>query len=89
MDEDIKKIIEENLKLTKEIHEMTKKIKSFVLWQQIFNVIKILIIIIPIVLGIIYLPPLLKEIVGNYQELLDFNPVGGMDLPAGIDKYIR
>jgi len=70
MDEEIKKILEKNLKLTKEIHEMAKSIKSFMMWQRVFSFLKILIIVVPIVIGIIYLPPLLKNVFEQYQGLL-------------------
>ncbi len=73
----VKKILEENLKLTKEIYKMTKSIKSFVLWQRIFGALKILIIVVPIVLGIIYLPAILEKAFTPYKELLDIEDVGG------------
>lgn len=70
MDEEIKKILEKNLKLTEEIHEMAKSIKSFMMWQRIFSFLKILIIVVPIVIGILYLPPLLKNVFKQYGDLL-------------------
>jgi hypothetical protein len=70
MDEELKKLLEENLKLTQEIHTMTKKINKFVIWSRIFGFLKILIIVVPIILGIIYLPPLLKDVFGQYKDLL-------------------
>ena len=69
MDEEVKKLLEKNLKLTEEIHRMAKSIKSFMMWQKIFGFLKILIIVVPIVIGIIYLPPLLKNIFEQYQGL--------------------
>ena len=71
----IEKLVEENLRLTEEVLKLTKKINNFVLWSRIFSFLKILIIIVPIVLGIIYLPPLLKDVLGPYQELLGGNPL--------------
>ena len=56
MDEEIKKILEENLKLTQEIHQMTKKIKNYINFQKVMSLIYILLIVVPIILGIIYLP---------------------------------
>ena len=82
MDEEIKKLLEKNLKLTEEIHKMTKGIKSFVLWQRIFGVLKILIIVVPIVLGIIYLPPLIQSLTEQYQEILN---IGGGEAGSLLD----
>jgi len=76
MDEDIKKLLEKNLELTEDIHEMTKKIKSYILWQKVFSIIKILIILVPIILGIIYLPPLLRDVFDQYRELLNIGGTG-------------
>ncbi len=70
MDEQVKKILEENLKLTKEIYKMTKSIKSFVLWQRIFGALKILIIVTPIILGIIFIPRLIENVKNNPEGLL-------------------
>lgn len=97
MEEEIKKLLTENLKLNQEIHKMVKGIKSFLFWQRIWGVIKILIIIVPIVISIIYLPPLFKQIMGQYQSLLgvgqsDLNLEsllgdGGLDVNSLLDNY--
>lgn len=70
MDEEIKKLLEQNFKLTQEIYVMTKKIKNYVTFQKVMSVIYILLIIVPIILSIIFLPPLIKNYMGQYQELL-------------------
>jgi hypothetical protein len=55
---------------------MTKKIKRWVTMQRIWGVLKILIILVPIVLGAIYLPPLARKgiepLQDFYQQVLDF-----------------
>ena len=71
MDEEIKKLLEKNLELTEEIYKKAKYMKRYVIFQQIFCILKILIIVVPIVLGIIYLPPLLKNVYSQYHELLN------------------
>ncbi len=70
MDEEIKKLLEKNLTLTEEIHKMVKSIKRYMFWQNVWSFLKILIIVVPIVIGIIYLPPLLKGVFQQYQSLL-------------------
>ena len=70
MDEEIKKLLQKNLELNQRIYEMVKSIKSYIFWQRIFGVLKILIIVIPIIVGIIYLPPLFKQVINQYQSLL-------------------
>jgi len=74
---ELHKLLQENLKISKELRKMTEKINRWVVWQRVTGVIKILIIIIPIVLGVIYLPPLVKKSIQPlqdvYQEFLGFN----------------
>ena len=82
MDEEIKKLLEKNLKLTGEIYKMAKSIKSFILWQRIFSALKILIIVVPIIIGIIYLPPLLKDLINQYQSILG---LGGGEAGSMLD----
>lgn len=81
MDEEIKKLLEKNLAMTEEIYKMTKSIKSFVVWERVFGVIKLLLIAVPIILGIIYLPPLLNNVIGQYQSLL--GGANGAGAPTG------
>ncbi len=68
MEEEIKKLLKKNIELSKENNEMTKSIKKFVFWSRIFTVVKIVIILIPLILGIIYLPPLVKDV---YKEVIN------------------
>ncbi len=85
MDEDIKKILEENLKLTQEIHKMTKHIKRYVVMSQIMGVFKLILIIVPIILGFLYLPPLFKNAFQQYQELLDLKSGLGIENVKDLD----
>lgn len=105
MDEDIKKLIEENLRLTQEIHVMTKKMKSYITFQKVMSFIYFIIIVVPIVLSIIYLPPLLKNIFSQYQEVLGGGSIQGLleggagnlnlnnvdvkKLPPDLQKYFK
>jgi len=68
---ELQKLLEENLKISKELYEMTKKIKQWVAWQKVWGVLKILIILVPLTLGIIYGPTLLRGVIMPYQELLN------------------
>ena len=76
MDQELKKLVKKNLELNKEMYDMVKYIKRFIIFQQIFGAIKILLIVVPLVLGIIYLPPLIKDTLKQYQSLIG---VGGVE----------
>lgn len=77
---DLQKLLVENLKISKDLYEMTKKINRWIIWQRVWGALKILIIVVPIILGIIYLPPLMQELIKPYQELLNLGQNVG---PAG------
>jgi len=91
MDEEIKKLLEENNKLVQEIHAMTKRINRFVISSQIMGVIKILVIVVPLIWGYYFLSPLLKDVLGQYQAAIGAitNPAGLLDVgqnnPPAID----
>ena len=70
MDEEIKKLLEENLKYSKEIYGMTKKIKGHITFQKVMCIIYILLIVVPLILSIIYLPPLINNLFNQYQDIL-------------------
>lgn len=76
----VEKLMEENLRLTEEIYKMTKKINKFVLWSRVFGILKILIIAVPVIIGIIYLPPILKDVFNQYKNLIGIGqgPNGGV-----------
>lgn len=76
----VEKLLKENLEMTEEIHKMTKKIDRFVFWQKIFGTLQILFIVVPIILGIVYLPPLLKNVLNQYQDLLEDGSGGASKL---------
>jgi hypothetical protein len=45
-------------------------IKNYVFWARVGGFLKILLIIVPLVLSILFLPPLLKNVLGQYSDLL-------------------
>jgi len=80
MDEDLKKLLEENLLLNRENHAMLKSIKRHFVWQRVVAIFYFIIIVGPIIWGIFYLPELLKPIIGQYQDLLS----NGSSAPLNI-----
>jgi hypothetical protein len=68
--DDLKKLLELNLEKNEEILSISKDIKRYIKWQQIWSTLRFLLIFVPIVLGFIYLPPLLKDVFAQYRDLL-------------------
>jgi len=93
--------MEQNLELTKEIYTMTKKMKSYLAFQRLVSLFYLFIIIAPIVLGIIYLLPLLSGLLDQYKDVLGLpagsNPIesllkggtGGLDLNSLDPEKIK
>lgn len=67
--ENLKALIDQNSKKTDQILEKVNWIRSYLKMQQIIGLIKFLLIIIPIILGLIYLPPMLKEYLDQFSAL--------------------
>jgi len=75
---DLKDLIEKNIKWSQVIYNQNKKIKHRLTMMVVGNYLRLALIIAPIILGIIYLPSLIKQFSAQYQDVL-----GGMGLPIG------
>ncbi|MBU1036731.1 hypothetical protein KKF32_01680 [Patescibacteria group bacterium] len=60
-DGQIKDLLEKNLVCVEEILKVTKKIKKHLLWTKVTRLIYILLIVVPLILSIIYLPSFLDK----------------------------
>lgn len=69
-EDEVKTILEENLRLAKETNEMVRKIKKHIAWQKAISVFYLLMFVIPLILSLIYLPPLLSGVFSQYSQLL-------------------
>ena len=75
--QEIRELLEQNLELNEEIFKMVKSIKLYVIGQRVWFVIKLLIIAIPLTIGAIYLPPILKDVLTQYQSIIGIGVDGG------------
>jgi len=80
MQDDIRKLLEENKKLNKEINESVIYIRKYIFFSKVFGVIKILIIVIPLILSFIYLP----GVIGNAMS-----KEGGVFNQFDMKKFIN
>lgn len=70
-DNEILGLLKENLAISRELLKTTKKVNRFLVMQKTWFLVKILLIIVPLILGAIYLPPLLAGVIEQYQSLLN------------------
>ncbi len=68
--EDMKKLIEQNIELSKKILKLSKRNNKMLNWQKLWGFLKVVLIFIPIILGFIYLPPLFEGMLEFYRDLL-------------------
>ena len=68
---EIASIIEETRDMAKQTLKMTKKIKSYIFFLQIFTLLKLLLILTPIIVAWIYLPRLIEDFKVNPQALME------------------
>ncbi len=73
MEEDIKKLLEENLAATKEMQALVVKTARYVKWLRVMDLLKLLLIIIPLIAAWIYVPQLLEKISESYGNVLPLN----------------
>lgn len=66
---EIQRLVQENLQRTQELIIAVKDIKANIKLQQLWGLLRLLIIIVPVVLGFIYLPSLIRELIDSYQSL--------------------
>jgi hypothetical protein len=69
----LKELIEKNLKWSQIIYEQNRKINNKLLWTAIASWFKVLLILVPLVLAVLYLGPLLKGTISQYSDLLGGN----------------
>ena len=74
----LKELIEKNLKWSQIIYEQNRKINNKLLWSAAANWLRLLVIVVPIVLALIFLPPLLKNVWSQYSDLLGNIPAKGV-----------
>jgi ferric iron reductase protein FhuF len=61
-------LLKECLAKNEEILQSIGAIRRYIRWQKTWSLIRFLIIAIPIILSIIYLPPLIKDAMQSYQS---------------------
>ena len=70
----IKGLLKQNIEYSKKMLVLEEKNRKYILWIKIINLIKLVVILVPIVLAIIYFPPFIRDFLEEYREL--FGPGG-------------
>lgn len=70
------------------IVDQNKTIKRRLLWMVIGSYARLLLIVVPLVLAIIFLPPLLRDVMKQYETLLEGASIGN-ERNFDIQKLIK
>jgi len=65
----LKELVEKNIKWSQIIYEQNRKIKHRLTWMAVGSYLRLALFIVPLILGIIYLPPLLSDVMQQYQSV--------------------
>lgn len=68
--EKLEGLLQDNLKSSAEVLKAVNSIKKYIRWQQVWSTLRFFLIAIPIALGFIYLPPLIKDALESYKTFL-------------------
>ncbi len=69
--EDLKLALQETQELIKNVYEQNLKIKRRITVMVVGTYLKLLLIVLPLILGVIYLPPLIKNLFDTYKDILN------------------
>jgi hypothetical protein len=70
--------MEQNQQMLAKVYKTSEKIRKYLLWIHVSNIFKTLLIVIPLLLSIIYLPQLLKGLFPTLDENLSGKETGGL-----------
>ena len=74
--EQITALLEKNLKWSEVIYEQNKKIQRRLTWMAIGSYLRLLLILIPLIVAIVYLPKLMKQ----FTSVVQMNGSGSEEL---------
>jgi len=89
--EALRDLLEKNLKWSQIIYEQNRRINNKLTWAVLASWIKLLIILIPLVFAIWFLPPYVKRALEQYNQLFD-GTKGNMsqdEMGGSLDKLLK
>lgn len=81
---ELKAMVAENMKLTKDLAFSIKKIRRYMFWLQLTSWLKFVLIAVPLVLAAVYLQPMLKNIMQTYNQVLELGDTVS-SVKSGVD----
>jgi len=85
--ETLEELVEKNLKWSQIIYEQNRKINNKLLWAAVASWLYLIILVVPIILGLLFLPPLLGSVFSQYGSLLNGTSVTSS--PSTVDNFLK
>lgn len=87
-DEDLKKLIEKNIKWSQIIYQQNKKIKNRLTLMIVGSYLKLFLILAPIIIAIFYLPPFINQMMKTYGGLLSGQGGSSVGIMEELNKLL-
>ena len=71
-DDNIKELLEKNLKWSQIIYEQNRRLNHKLIWAAVAGWLRLFLIVVPLVLAFFYLSPFVKQVWQSYNSLLGF-----------------
>ena len=85
---EVSNLLKKNFELLENIQKQNQKILRNFFWMHVASILKILFILVPIVLGLIFLPPFFRQISAQYGEVIPyFNNQNFEDIIKVLESY--
>lgn len=65
----VEELLEKNIEYNKKILQSVEKTRKYINYLKIVNMIKLIVIIVPLILALIYVPPFLQDMIEIYKDL--------------------
>ncbi|MFH1456856.1 MAG: hypothetical protein ABIF17_01935 [Patescibacteria group bacterium] len=84
--EELKKLIVEQNLLLQKIYENSSRTKKYIFFGRLISIFYLIMVLVPIIFAIIYLPPFIESNLKPYQELLQNS---GVNNSGSLLDYIK
>ncbi|PIR03169.1 MAG: hypothetical protein COV60_01760 [Candidatus Magasanikbacteria bacterium CG11_big_fil_rev_8_21_14_0_20_43_7] len=82
---ELAELMKKNIQWSEAIFQQNKKIARTLKWSMIGSYLRLALILIPLIIGIIYLPPLLSAVWSQYQSVIGL----GTGVPGGENESLQ
>ena len=86
-DDEIKQLLKTQNELLQEIYKNSLKTKKYIFWGRVMSFIYLLLVLVPLILAVIYLPPFIENTIGPYKELLQDSGLKSVNLDDLLKTY--